>query len=114
MASRFRVTPKQKPCWGGWLQTWKLYVIESGVLRAVYRLAGPDAPPDTEESMVAGTLAGELSALSESARNATGVVERHAVVWKLSVASLRRMETEQAEMARTLVMLILKGECFCV
>lgn len=87
-----------------------LYIIESGVLRAVYHLA--EHAPDTEESMVAGTLAGELSALSESTRNATCVVERPAVVWKLSIASLRRMETEHAEMAKTLVKLILKGAFF--
>ncbi|EKM51192.1 uncharacterized protein PHACADRAFT_263202 [Phanerochaete carnosa HHB-10118-sp] len=84
-----------------------LYLIESGVLRAVYHLAAHT--PDTEESMVAGTLAGELSALSESTRNATCVVERPAVVWKLSIESLRRMETEHAEMAKTLVKLILKA-----
>ena len=59
--------------------------------------------------MVAGTVAGELSALSESARNATCVVERPAVVWKLTINNLRRMEIEHPEMAKTFVKLILKG-----
>ena len=59
--------------------------------------------------MVAGTLAGELSALSESTRNATCVVERAAVVWKLSIASLRRMEGEHPALAKTLVRLVLKA-----
>ena len=84
-----------------------LYLIESGVLRAVYHFA--EHTPDTEESMVAGTLAGELSALSESARNATCIVERPAVVWKLGVVALRRMETEHPELARTFTRLLLKG-----
>lgn len=85
-----------------------LYLIESGVLRAVYHFAAHT--PDTEESMVAGTIAGELSALSESPRNATCVVERPAVVWKLSVANMRRVEVEHPELARTLMKLLLKGE----
>lgn len=91
-----------------------LYIIEAGVLRAVYRFA--EHTPDTEESMVAGTVAGELSALSESPRNATCVVERPAVVWKLSIVNLKHMETEHPEMAKTFVKLILKGACmgpFC-
>jgi sulfate permease, SulP family len=84
-----------------------LYIIESGVLRAVYHFAAHT--PDTEESMVAGTVAGELSALSESPRNATCVVERHAVVWKLTLENLRKMEGERPELARTFVKLLLKG-----
>ena len=84
-----------------------LYLIESGVLRAVYHFA--EHTPDTEESMVAGTIAGELSALSESSRNATCIVERPAAVWKLSVHALRRMETEHPELARTFTKLLLKG-----
>lgn len=85
-----------------------LYLIESGVLRAVYHFA--EHTPDTEESMVAGTIAGELSALSETTRNATCIVERPAVVWKLSIDSLHRMEKEHAELARTFIKLLLKGE----
>ena len=60
-----------------------LYVIESGVLRASYEFANP--AQHFEESMVAGTLAGELSALSDSTRNATVIVEQAAVLWKLSL-----------------------------
>lgn len=84
-----------------------LYIIESGVLRAVYHFA--EHTPDTEESMVAGTVAGELSALSESPRNATCVVERLAVVWKLNIASLRTMEVDHPELARAFTRLALKG-----
>lgn len=85
-----------------------LYFIESGVLRAVYHFA--EHTPDTEESMVAGTIAGELSALSETTRNATCIVERPTVVWKLSVHALRRLETEHPELASTFTRLLLKGE----
>src|ERR1700720_1884780 len=46
-----------------------LYLIESGVLRASYKFA--EHIPLVEESMVAGTLAGELSALTGLSRNAT-------------------------------------------
>ena len=86
-----------------------LYIIESGVLRAVYQFADHTRP--TMESMVPGTVAGELSALSESTRNATCTVERPAVVWKLSTASLRRMEAETPELARKFTKLVLKGGC---
>lgn len=85
-----------------------LYIIESGVLRAVYHFA--EHTPATEECMVAGTVAGELSALSGSPRNATCTVERDAVVWKLSVENLRKMESERPELANTFTKLALKGE----
>ncbi|KXN84899.1 hypothetical protein AN958_11925 [Leucoagaricus sp. SymC.cos] len=46
-----------------------LYIIESGILRATYKFA--NQTQHFEESMVPGTVAGELSALSNSLRNAT-------------------------------------------
>lgn len=85
-----------------------LYLIESGVLRASYKFADHVAP--VEESMVPGTLAGELSALTDLPRNATVVVERQAVVWKLSTASMRRLESDDPTLARTFVQLVLKGD----
>ncbi|KAI0268534.1 sulfate transporter family-domain-containing protein [Russula aff. rugulosa BPL654] len=51
-----------------------LYVIEAGVLRATYCFA--THTPAIEESMVPGTLAGELSGLAGLPRNATVVVEQ--------------------------------------
>lgn len=85
-----------------------IYLIESGVLRAIYNFA--DRTDIFEESMVAGTLAGELSALSDSLRNATVVVEKDAVVWKLSMEGLQQLEVERPELARTFSHLVLKGE----
>lgn len=87
-----------------------LYIIESGVLRATYRFA--DHTQSIEESMVPGTLAGELSALSTLPRNATTVVERSAVVWKLSIENLRRLETEEPALGRVFTQLVLKGAQF--
>jgi sulfate permease, SulP family len=85
-----------------------LYLIESGVLRASYKFA--DHIPPVEESMVPGTLAGELSALTSLPRNATVAVERQAVLWKLSTASLRRLELDDPALARTFVQFVLKGD----
>jgi sulfate permease, SulP family len=85
-----------------------LYIIQSGVLKAVYHFT--EHTPTTEESMVAGTVAGELSALSGSSRNATCTVERDAVVWKLSVDSLKKMEMEHPELSAAFTKLALKGD----
>ena len=85
-----------------------LYVIESGVLRASYKFANP--AQHFEESMVAGTLAGELSALSDLTRNATVIIEQAAVLWKLSIENIRRLQMDEPELARTFIQLVLKGE----
>ncbi|KAG6917412.1 hypothetical protein DXG01_002681 [Tephrocybe rancida] len=84
-----------------------LYIIESGVLRASYKFA--DHLQHVEESMVPGTVAGELSALSALPRNATVVVERAATLWKLSIENLARMEVEEPRLARYFIRLILKA-----
>ncbi|CAE6475487.1 unnamed protein product [Rhizoctonia solani] len=84
-----------------------LYVIESGVLQANYDFAAHSAP--VQESMTAGTLAGELSALAGSPRNATVVAERASVVWKLSTRDFERLEREQSEVAKAFVRLVLKA-----
>lgn len=86
-----------------------LYVIGAGVLRATYRFAAHT--PVIEESMVPGTLAGELSGLAGLARNATVVVERTAVLWRLDGDALRRLDAERPELARTFTALVLKGAC---
>jgi len=84
-----------------------LYFIESGVLRASYKFA--DHTPSVDESMVPGTLAGELSALAGLPRNATVVVERQAVLWKLSIPNLRRLEKDNPALATTFMQLVLKA-----
>ena len=87
-----------------------LYIIESGVLRASYRFSHHSER--IEESMVPGTLAGELSALANLPRNASVVVERPAVLWKLSIENLRRLEEGEPALARRFTQLVLKGGFF--
>ena len=84
-----------------------LYIVGTGVLRATYRFAAHT--PEIEESMVPGTLAGELSGLAGLARNATVVAERPAVLWRLSTVSLRKLEVESPDLARDFTALVLKG-----
>jgi len=87
-----------------------LYIIESGVLRALYRFA--EHSPAIEESMVPGALAGELTGLSGLERNATVLVERDAVVWKLSREMLKVLEKDQPELARVFTRLVMRGEWY--
>ncbi|KAL0067029.1 hypothetical protein AAF712_006019 [Marasmius tenuissimus] len=84
-----------------------LYIIESGVLRASYRFSMHSA--SVEESMVSGTLAGELSALSDLERNATVWVERDAVVWKLGRQQFERLGQENPTLEKMLVRMVLKS-----
>jgi sulfate permease, SulP family len=88
-----------------------LYVIGAGVLRATYQFAAHT--PVIGESMVPGTLAGESSGLAGLVRNATVIAERPAVLWRLGADALRRLETENPELARTFTGLVLKGSCCC-
>ncbi|KAG5649480.1 hypothetical protein H0H81_003589, partial [Sphagnurus paluster] len=84
-----------------------LYIVEAGVLRASYRFS--EGARSVEESMVPGTVAGELSALSLLPRNASVVVERPATLWKLSTENLERLERENPDMGRAFLRLVLKG-----
>ncbi|KDR73007.1 hypothetical protein GALMADRAFT_745144 [Galerina marginata CBS 339.88] len=84
-----------------------LYIIESGVLRATYEFANP--VQHFEESMVAGTVAGEMSALSDSPRNATVASEQPAVLWKFSNENIQRLQMEEPELARVFIQLVLKA-----
>ena len=87
-----------------------LYIVEAGILRATYQFS--DHTPTIEESMVPGTLAGELSALSSLPRNATVVVERDATLWKLSMENLARLDVERPDLSRAFLRFILKGQWF--
>ncbi|KAI6043623.1 sulfate transporter family-domain-containing protein [Pisolithus marmoratus] len=84
-----------------------LYIIESGVLRASYHFGSHTRV--IVESMVSGTLAGELTGLSGLPRNARVAVEREAVVWWLGGEALRRLEREDAGLAWTFVRMVLKA-----
>lgn len=84
-----------------------LYIVESGVLRATYEFA--EHTQNMEETMFPGTLAGELSGLSDTLRNATVVVERPAVLWKLSSENLRQLRREEPALATAFTHLVLKS-----
>ena len=84
-----------------------LYIIESGVLRASYEFA--NVVQVFDESMVAGTVAGEMSALSDSPRNSTVVAEHPSVLWKLSNENIQRLQIEEPALARVFMQLVLKG-----
>ena len=83
-----------------------LYLVESGVLRATYVLG--EHVDVVEESCVAGTLAGELTALAGEPRNATIVAERQSVLWKMESAALARLEKEHPEDAQQFIKLVLR------
>lgn len=83
-----------------------IYLVESGVLRAIYDWDNADV---ITESMVSGTLAGEISGLSEMPRNATVVAEKASVLWRLSKESWTLFKEEQPALAHRFVELVLKG-----
>ncbi|ODN79912.1 hypothetical protein L202_03801 [Cryptococcus amylolentus CBS 6039] len=84
-----------------------LYVIETGCLRATYEYH--QTTNLIQETMVAGSIAGDLSTLSETTRNATVVAERDSVLWKLEREALERLAKDEPEVARAFIRIVLKG-----
>ena len=60
--------------------------------------------------MVAGTIAGDLSTLSGTCRNATTVAERDCVLWKMDLEGLEELEKDHPEVARRFTRIVLKGK----
>ena len=56
------------------------------------------------------TIAGDLSTLSDTRRNATVVAERDSVLWKMDMEGLERLEKEKQDVAQRFVRNVLKGE----
>ena len=83
-----------------------LYVIAGGVMRATYTWDNSDT---VSESMVAGTLAGELTGLAGMPRNADVVAEQASVLWRLSNEDWALFKKEQPTLAHRFVELVLKG-----
>ena len=69
------------------------YLIESGMLRATYVFH--DRAHSITESMVAGTVAGEMTFLSRSQRNASVVAERDSVLWKMDTVAHDEMGSKE-------------------
>ena len=88
-----------------------LYLIEHGILRAKYNFS--DKAQGIEESMVSGTLAGELTCLSGMTRNATVHAEMQSVLWKLTIDELTRLEKDDPETAKLFSKIVLKGSQSC-
>ncbi|WFD30556.1 hypothetical protein MSPP1_001577 [Malassezia sp. CBS 17886] len=65
-----------------------LYFIDSGILKARYVF--PQDNYEINEAMLAGTVAGELSFLSQQKRDTEVTVELDAKVWRLDSESLQR------------------------
>jgi CRP-like cAMP-binding protein len=109
-----------------------MYVIEHGILKAVYKVrlavvhrSSPmrDCSPDratlrptqftaqeqlVSESMVAGTVAGELTFISRTPRNATVTAEMATSVWMLDLDGLERLEEEKPREAIKFVKVLMK------
>lgn len=58
--------------------------------------------------MLAGTVAGELSFLSQQHRNSTVTVENDAKVWRLEGASLNRIQREHPKAYAQLIQTLLR------
>ncbi|KAF1989403.1 hypothetical protein K402DRAFT_271658 [Aulographum hederae CBS 113979] len=80
------------------------YLLESGVLRADYTLE----TQNFQESIVAGTTCGELPFFSNEARTGTVVAEKECVVWALTREKWEEMERREPEVARELLVVVLK------
>ena len=85
-----------------------MYLIESGSLRATYTYG--DHGKTISETMVAGTIAGDLSTLSDTRRNATVVAERVCALWMLGKDELDRMERDDPALAMKFIQVVLKGK----
>ncbi|ODV91164.1 hypothetical protein CANCADRAFT_24013 [Tortispora caseinolytica NRRL Y-17796] len=68
-----------------------LYILESGMLRVEYMYGGLGK---VNECILPGTTCGEIPFFGRRPRSATVTVERGGVLWKLTTAGLRRLETD--------------------
>ncbi|WWC89504.1 uncharacterized protein L201_004428 [Kwoniella dendrophila CBS 6074] len=84
-----------------------LYLIESGCLRATYTF--DEHTNLVQETMVAGTIAGDLSTLSETRRTCTVIAERDCVLWKMDKKSLQCLQEKNDDVARKFIKIVLKA-----
>jgi len=83
-----------------------LYFIESGMLKARYIFSQGDN--EVYEAMLAGTVAGELTFLSQQKRNAHVFAEIDTYVWRLDKAALDNIEKRDARAYGMLIQLLLR------
>ncbi|KOS14553.1 vacuole protein [Malassezia pachydermatis] len=83
-----------------------LFFIESGILKAQYIFSQDDYV--VHEAMLAGTIAGELTCLSQQTRDATVVADLESRVWQLKVESLTKIARNDTQVYRKLVQVLLR------
>ena len=83
-----------------------MYLIESGILKARYDF--PQEQFEINEAMLAGTIAGELTFLSNQERNTTVHAEIDATLWRLNRASLAKMREDKPKEFSEFLQLLLR------
>lgn len=83
-----------------------LYFIESGMLKARYVFSQGDN--EIHEAMLAGTVAGELTFLSQQKRNAHVFAEIDTRVWRLDKGALDNIEKRDARAYGMLIEILLR------
>lgn len=83
-----------------------LYFIESGMLKARYIFSQGNNV--VYEAMLAGTVAGELTFLSQQKRNAHVYAEMDTRVWRLDKAALDNVEKRDAQAYGLLIQILLR------
>jgi SulP family sulfate permease len=81
-----------------------LYLLEDGILRAEHELE----QGRYTESIVAGTIVGELPFFAETGRTATVVAEKDCLAWLMDRASWEKLESECADVAMEMLRVGLK------
>lgn len=83
-----------------------LFIIESGILKARYVFQQDNY--ELNEAMLAGTVAGEFTFLSQQTRNTTVTAEVDAKVWRIDVESLQRIAAEDVDVYARLNQILLR------
>jgi len=81
-----------------------MYFVESGRITA--QLTRPDGNPKRLQSMGSGSVVGEIGFYLGGSRTADVVADEDSVVYQLSVASLKQMQTDNPSAASTLHRLV--------
>jgi sulfate permease, SulP family len=81
-----------------------LYLLEDGILRAEHELE----QGKYTESIVAGTIVGELPFFAETGRTATVIVEKDCVAWLMDRVSWEKLESECTDVAMEMLRVALK------
>lgn len=82
-----------------------LYLIESGVLKARYDF--PQEDYEINESMLAGTIAGELTFLSRTRRNTTAYADLDCTLWTIDRPEMTRLRNEHPDVHDNFIQLLL-------